>query len=283
MDSAGRNTELRRTYVLVVRHRNPAVLAVASDDGWRLPVFDSVPTGRTGRAPTGYFESIFCLNVQRLLNDHHSINVPELFMLYKAYEDMAKDCGEKIVEEVEVVEAEGPTTWSSGAIWVTKEKVKSLKLSTSFEPTRQVIENVLHAKSDGSTDLRAPWEKPGWFDKARAWISSTLGAMRDKQIVSINPRKTMPETRVLEVKTEGKVRSEREVFYFKATRPHSTEVQITQWLSSIVPHNTLELVNTDEELNAMLVDSFTLQYREGCVKNRNTYAAVYRAYAKLQL
>eukprot|EP00172_Hildenbrandia_rubra_P003190 Plantae.Rhodophyta-Hildenbrandia_rubra.ctg4800.p1 GENE.Plantae.Rhodophyta-Hildenbrandia_rubra.ctg4800~~Plantae.Rhodophyta-Hildenbrandia_rubra.ctg4800.p1 ORF type:complete len:485 (-),score=57.80 Plantae.Rhodophyta-Hildenbrandia_rubra.ctg4800:1388-2842(-) len=265
--SPGDNAELRRTHFLILDGENPAALAVAADNGWSLPFVDSIPS-RDNEGP-------LLQDVQRILSERHDVNSSWLFMLYKAYEGVCD--GEKMKQAVDVVEAHDTVLRSDGAMWITRDNLMTVKLSPGFSLTRKVIENVLCPEIHVGACHRAPWEKPGWFPKVRKWIAHAVDNTRGAIVQDINPKKTVPTTRVLEIKIEN------ELLYFKAVHPSNKEVYITLWLSKIAPAQIPKLLGSNEELDAMLMESFAPQYREGCGKSKDRYAEVYRSFGRLQL
>ena len=275
VDYPGRSTaEYARPYFLILDRQNPAVLVVHSKDRWSLPCIDNVPIRDLSY---GTFESPICQMLQRLLEEQYGVDLPALFILYRAHEEVVDCDGQKVLYEITVLEAQGLSSLSAEALWVTKDNVDAIKLTETPEWTRAIVKNLLCREPNEHEKHRLPWAKPGWFRKAQIWTSKVLDGEKQENVHSINPRRGMTATRVAEIKTE------KQAYFFKAVHPASNEVRITRWLSEISPEHIPKILGVSEELNAMITEDFRRTHREGMWQNRDKYAEVYQSYARLQL
>jgi hypothetical protein len=144
-------------YALILREQSPAVWAIHSGSGWTLPRLSLRHDSRWHRTA----------QVVPQLEALVSVPLRFLFQPYSA-EDEAS--GQQI--NALVLQIAGSEEPAGAGAWLTMADVESLDAPAAV---RQVLYACLHELETGVIpSLRAPWARPGWYERMIAWVEQEL-------------------------------------------------------------------------------------------------------------
>src|SRR5215510_9803913 len=226
------NSDLKFNYYIIVPHpRRPEVLMLSGEDGWSLPHFVS---------EEHHFGVIGHIN--QTANSHLGLAVTVLRCVSNVYNREANT-----VNAVYLLENhfEGWEPLAGGA-WVSRDELGRLHLQVQDHCA--VLEEWFDEVEAGELPLsRAPWARPGWFDRASAWIHTQL---HDRGLQPTGPIEQMRNwgiSCILKVSTtQGDV-------YFKAAPEFLTnEPALVEVLAENLPLYLPEVLAVDAARRWML-------------------------------
>jgi hypothetical protein len=186
-----------QTHALILHPEEHGILLLPEDEGWALPVIESV-----------HVHSGSVASFNRAILDLTGI---EATVLRCAWRGHLTEAGP--FEEVYEMEYHGimPARDFSGRWWRRKE------LSTLPLTRPEHYPLIEHFLRDCETLPRAgstqTWANPGWWDHATGWIAAQLQSQRQVRVNSV------AQLRVWELGNVLRVRAHEEEFYFKALTP----------------------------------------------------------------
>jgi hypothetical protein len=150
---------LRYEYHVAVAHpREPRLLLLPSEGGWRLPEF--------GNAERRFWQDVD--HVNRGLREHFGLGATTLRCIAIDY---SRD--EELLSRVYAAAPRDPA-WSppAGARWAGRDELGALPLAV--ERHRPILDDWFAWYGGAPPPQRAPWYMPGWFDDSAAWAAGQL-------------------------------------------------------------------------------------------------------------
>jgi Phosphotransferase enzyme family len=213
---------------IVPHPTEPRVLLVAEEQGWTLP-----------RHETGDAEAI-----RDEMRQRFGLAVTVLGAYTGHFTDAAHE------EEVFVFALE--THGSDRPLPPDARGIGSADLAATQLPDdeqRQALERwFAEAASGAIPPERAPWERPGWFDEATAWI--------DRQIADAGWQRTGPVAQLHARGWSSVLRAPTSAgnLYFKAvTQPFGFEPPLTALLARLLPQQNPQILALDQDCHWMLL------------------------------
>lgn len=236
------------------------VLVLAGEDGWSLPRF--VP-----------YEHHFGMvgHINQTINEQLGLNVTTLRCFYEDYcSDTNTGCRVYAMENHSL-------DWMlpQNTHWV---KANELDRFVVIPKLRQVLNSwFAEIQSGFIPEIRVPWAKLGWFDKASTWINRQLDALSLSVTAPIRQVKSQTRSCLLRVETTIGT------LYLKAgCRIFGREATFTDFLAQLYPDCLPKLVAVDAEQQWMLMRDFESQHL-GKTADISRWEEALRLYAEMQV
>jgi Phosphotransferase enzyme family len=226
------NPDLRFDYYIIVPHPcRPAVLMLSGERGWSLPHFVS---------EEHHFGVIG--HISKTVSSRLGLAATVLRCVYDAYDQEANTVNAVYLVENHSERWEPP----AGAAWVSRDELGGLCLQA--QEHRAALEDWFDEVEAGEFPAsRAPWARPGWFDRASGWIQTQL---HDRGLQPTGPIKQMKNWGISCILKAPTTRGD---VYFKAATDFLTnEPALVKVLAEDLPLYFPEVLSVDAAWRWML-------------------------------
>lgn len=159
---------------------------------------------------------------------------------------------QKEFQGIYVLEPNNPSEEINNGIWCDSETLANISFPDSEQ--KSIVETYLKELETGNVpQLRPPWARIGWYDKATNWINQELAKIECQQLTPIECVKNWSISCVLKVKTTAGN------LYLKqaSTLPlFCDEPVVTQELASLFPNNIPKIISINREHHWLLLQDF---------------------------
>ncbi|MBI1741922.1 hypothetical protein HYR54_02520 [Candidatus Acetothermia bacterium] len=230
------NLEFKFDYYAILSHATESrVLMLSGENGWVLPQF--------ALSERYFWQEVN--HVNQVMKDRFGILVTTLRCTRTNYDRQISR-----VVKVYAMENHDPD-WvpPTRGRWVNRDELDDLELAVPEQ--RQLLEEWFTWMAEaGSSKLRVPWFKQGWFNLATAWIEDQLNRQGFELIGSIEQLRSWQRSSLLRAKTNAGD------FYFKAVpKMFAHEPALTKTLAEKYPENFPEVIAVDAQRHFMLMKS----------------------------
>lgn len=247
-------TDTVPTYFCLIPRRD-RVLLLEEADGWTLPHTEHDDFYDDAH---GWFH----LHVQREMRRQLGLYVTTLRQLTPTICEM---------------ELHEPVQTPVGTIWATRNNLETLTLAVPRQ--RQGLEAWFARSEDSGHSvglLSAPWEQPGWFERAAAWLQDEVTRLGCTALGDVEQVKVFVFGAVLRIQTD------RGYLYFKALLPTvQNEAALILELAKRWLDHVPQILAHDLERRWLLMRDFGGETFVAFSSPR--YETVVRTYARLQL
>jgi len=247
-------------YCIIPHPTELQVLLLAGEDGWSLPSF--VP-----------YEHHFGMvsHINQSMKDQLGLNVTTLRCFYEDYcSDINTGCRVYAMENHSL-------DWilPTHAHWV---KSNELDLLIVIPKLYQILKSwFAEIQSNSIPEMRVPWAKLGWFDRASIWINRQLETLSLSATAPIEQVKSQTRSCLLRVRTTDGT------LYLKAAYGiFGTEATFTDFLSQLYPDYLPKLIAVNTEQQWMLMREFEGQHL-GKAVDVSRWEIALRRYAEIQV
>jgi len=243
-------------YLLIPHPTEPQLLLLSDDGGYTLPRYET--------SEAHYWQTVAPVN--QLANQHLGLKLTTLRCLKTAFDDG------KISMFYAMDGSHIPADWTlpEGAIWVTHDTLDDLPAEQ-----KTVVDEWFQWQSDTNL-IKTEWYRPGWFDKAAAWMEEQFDDRGILMTAPIEQVRSWERSAILRAQTSfGQ-------YYFKALPSmFRHEPSLVKWLAFTYPDDFPKPLLVDGWRRWLLMPDYGSKTLDA-VLDIDIWEAALRHFAELQ-